>query len=54
MFAMILLNASYGNGHVPSNYGWNLYADVSHRLWWIKSLSLFAIMHHLWIEKNQI
>ena len=23
----------------PSNYGWNLYADILHRFWWIKKNS---------------
>ena len=32
MFPVILLNDSYGSGPVSSNYGWNLYADISHTL----------------------
>ena len=35
-------------GLPPSNhhdYGWNIYADISHRLWWIKIALLFVIVH---------
>ena len=51
MFDVILLNANNGNVPVPSNYGWNLYADISHRLSWIKSPPFICYCYKL---KNKI